>query len=279
MPKRLSEDQIAQFGRDGFTSPVDVFSAAEIARYRAGLEQFEAAQGHPLDGSQRAKGYVLFDWQYDMLTHPNVLDAIEDLIGANILLFHCTAWLKEPDGAGFVSWHQDSTYFGLEPAVQVTSWMALSASTPESACIRVLPGSHTDGQLPWYNGETKNNLLSSGQNVKLEVDEAKTVFMPLAAGQMSLHHTHAVHGSNPNMSEHRRLGFGVSYIPTDASQTGDSHSGAILVRGVDDHGNFPAETPAAGNADPASVAAHADALRMFRENSREKGNLTVDRLG
>ncbi len=116
MPKKLSEEQIAQYRRDGFTFPVDIFSAEEVASYRAGLEAFESAQGHVLDGSQRAKGYLLFDWQYDMVTHPCVLDAVEDLIGPNILLFHCTAWIKEPDGKGFVSWHQDSTYFGLEPA-------------------------------------------------------------------------------------------------------------------------------------------------------------------
>ncbi len=279
MPKKLSEEQVAQYRRDGFTFPVDIFSTDEVARYRAGLEGFEAAQGRALDGSQRAKGYLLFDWQYEMVSHPYVLDAVEDLIGPNILLFHCTAWIKEPDRKGFVSWHQDSTYFGLEPAEQVTAWMALSASTLETGCIHVLPGSHQQGQIPWYAGETDGNLLSSGQIVKMDVDEARSVAMPLAAGQMSMHHTHAVHGSEPNEGTERRIGFGVSYIPTHAWQTGECKSGAILVRGVDNYENFAVEAPATGNADAASRACHAEGLRMYRENSREKGNQTVDRLG
>lgn len=279
MAKRLSEEQIAQYERDGYTFPVDVFTVDEVAAYRARLEQFEAAQGHPLDGSQRAKGYLLFDWTYEMTTHPAVLDAVEDLIGPNILLFYCTAWLKQPDGAGFVSWHQDSTYYGLEPAEQVTAWLALSASTPESGCVRVLPGTHKAGQIPWYREADDNNLLTSGQVAKMEIDQSKAVDMPLAPGQMSLHHTHVVHGSNPNTGNHRRLGFGVSYIPTHLRQTGECRSGALLVRGEDGYGNFAPETPPTGNADAAATAAHTEALAQFRANAREKGNLTVDRLG
>ena len=279
MPKRLSDDQITQYGLDGCTFPVDVFTADEVAGYRKGLEAFEAAQGGPLNGSQRAKGYLLFDWQYEMITHPAVLDAIEDLIGPDILVFYCTAWLKQPDGAGFVSWHQDATYYGLEPAEQVTAWLALSESTPQSGCVRVLPGTHTAGQRPWYREADENNLLTSGGVTKMEIDDSRAIDMTLAPGQMSLHHTHVVHGSNPNTGPERRLGCCASYIPTHVRQTGDCRSGALLVRGEDGYGNFVPETPPVGNADAASAASHAEALALFRASAREKGNQTVDRLG
>lgn len=277
MPKRLSEAQVAQYRDQGYTFPVDVFTPQEVARYRASLEEFEAEQGRSLWGAQKSKCYLLFDWAHEMITHSNVLDAVEDVIGPDILAFYSTAWFKEPGAPHFVSWHQDATYFGLEPAEQVTAWMALSPSTPESGCVSVLPATHKDGLLDCHNDPEDTNLLTSGQNVDLEIDFSRTVDMVLSPGQMSLHHTHAVHGSNPNRSTERRLGLCVHYIPTSVCQVGDCHSTALLVRGVDSYGNFALETPPQGNADSAAVAAHAEALRLFRANAEEQGNPTGNR--
>jgi len=278
MPKRLTSEQVEQYRRDGFTFPVPVYTADEVARYRASLEAFETAQGGPLDGAQRAKSYLLFDWAFEMITHPNVLDAVEDVIGPNILAFYCTAWLKPADDRAFVSWHQDSTYFGLEPAEQVAAWLALSASAPRNGCVRILPGSHTGGQFPVRYQVDDDNLLTSGQNTDFAIDESSAVDITLLPGELSLHHTHAVHGSNPNHSGHRRLGFCISYIPTHVFQTGECRSPAILVRGVDEFGHFAPEMPPTGNADATSRAEHARSLALFRANAREKGNRTVDRL-
>lgn len=277
MPKRLSEEQVAQYERDGYTFPIDVFSAAEVAGFRARLEAVEGAQGAPLHGPQKSKSYLLYDWVYEMITHANVLDAAEDVIGPNILAFYGTAWLKEPGAPHFVSWHQDATYFGLAPAEQVTAWLALSPSTPESGCVCVLPATHKDGQFPVNCDVVDANLLTSGQNVDMEIDVSKTVDMVLAPGQMSLHHTHAVHGSNPNKSTGRRLGVCVHYIPTHLHQLGECRATALLVRGEDEFGNFALETPPVGDGDAASAAVHAEALRLFRANAEEQGNITGDR--
>jgi len=279
MPKILTSDQVSQYQRDGFTYPVSVFTAAEVARYRTSLETFEAGQGGPLDGGQRAKSYLLFDWVHDMVTHPKVLDGVEDLIGPDLILFYCTAWLKPPDAEAFVSWHQDATYFGLEPARQVTAWLALTASTRENGCVRVMPGSHTDGLQSWHSQPEKNNLLTSGQHLDIDVKESRLVDMELGVGQMSLHHTHLVHGSNPNHGSERRLGFCASFIPASVHQVGEHRSPAMLVRGKDEFGHFLPEAPPTGNADAPSRAEHARALNLFRANAREKGNLSVDRLG
>ncbi len=278
MPKRLTEDQVRQYSDHGYTFPIDVFSADEVARYRDRLESYEAEQGRPLNGLERAKSYLLFNWVHEMVTHPNVLDAVEDVIGPDILVFYSSTWIKEASGPGFVSWHQDSTYFGLEPAMHVTAWMALSASTVESGCIKVLPGSHNDGQLPVRYEDPGDNLLTSGQHVVADIDQSKTIDMVLAPGQMSLHHTHALHGSNPNTSADRRIGFCISYIPTSVHQVGKSRSNALLVRGRDSHGHFGAEIPPVGNADDVSRATHGAALELFRSVAREKGNTTVERL-
>ncbi len=281
MPKRLSEDQAAQYRRDGYAFPVDVFSAEEVAAFRRRLDEIEAAQGRPLFGYQKQKTYLLFRWAFEAVTHPAMLDAVEDLIGPDIMVFNFSTWIKHPESAGMVSWHQDSTYFGLEPGEQVTAWFALSPATSESGCIRVLPGSHRLGQVPArVNAVPKNNLLSSGQLVEYPVDEAATVEMPLAPGQASFHHTYLIHGSNPNRSKQPRIGFSISYIPTHVRQFGDRRSTALLVRGTDTYGNFDRETaPPAADCDAAATAMHEACVIRYRENAKEKGNVSAARKG
>ena len=149
----------------------------------------------------------------ELVRHPKVLDAVESIIGPNILIYHLTSWLKEPHEPSHVSWHQDGTYFGLEPAEQITAWIALTDSTPEMGCIQLLPGSHAIGQRPHRDTSTPGNLLSRGQTIRAQARLHEVVLMPLRAGQVSLHHTHIVHCSEPNRTGQRRIGIGVSYIP------------------------------------------------------------------
>ena len=151
MPASLSSEQIAQYQRDGFLFPVDCLTPEEVRHYRNRLEDFEREQGDTfgrLPDLVRSKSHLLFTWMDELVRHPKVLDAVESVIGPNILIYHLTSWLKEPNDPAHVSWHQDGTYFGLEPAEQITAWIALTDSTPEMGCIKLLPGSHMIGQRP-----------------------------------------------------------------------------------------------------------------------------------
>ena len=148
-----------------------------------------------------------------------MLDAVEDLIGPDIRLFHLTVWPKDAGTGAYVSWHQDATYFALEPVCHVTAWVALTDASIEAGCMEVVPGSHKLGQLRHADMQDPDNLLSRGQTLAVDVDRSKTAFMPVKAGQFSLHHTHLVHNSRPNRSNDRRIGLGISYIPTHARCT------------------------------------------------------------
>ena len=197
MPASLSPAQVAQYQRDGFLFPVDCLTPDEVRYFRGRLEDFEREQGDTfgkLPNLVRSKSHMLFTWMDALVRHPKVLDAVESMLGPDILIYHLTSWLKEPNDPAHVSWHQDGTYFGLEPAEQITAWIALTDATPEMGCIKLLPGSHVIGQRPHKDTFSPGNLLSRGQTIDHpRLDYTKYVMMPLKAGQVSLHHTHIVH--------------------------------------------------------------------------------------
>jgi len=262
MPKVLSPAQIAQFQRDGYVHPIRVMSAAQAATLRARLEAFEAASGGPLKGAFRHKTHLLFAWLGDLVHHPTILDAVEDLHGPDLFCWSSSFFIKEPRNPAFVSWHQDSTYWGLNKPDVVTAWIALSPSIKANGAMEVIPGSHHLNQVPHRDTFAKDNMLTRGQEVAVEVDATKAVTIELQPGEMSLHHVLLVHGSAPNPSDLRRIGFAARYIPTSVKQLAGERDSATLVRGNDVHGHFEHEPRATRDLDPAFLALHADiALR------------------
>ena len=267
----LSAQQVEQYQRNGYLFPIDCLTPDEVAHYRGKLEAFEAAQGNTfgrLPDLVRSKSHLLFSWMDALVRHPKVLDSVEAIVGPNILIYHLTSWLKEPRDGAFVSWHQDGTYFGLEPAEQVTAWIALTDSTEDMGCVKLLPGSHAIGQQPHRDAVAPGNLLSRGQTIDRKLDYNNFVTMPLRAGQISLHHTHLVHRSDSNRTDERRIGIGVSYIPTHCRLVNDIRVMASLVRGHDAHGHFDPEPRPTGDFDAGSRAAHAASVNRFFESNK-----------
>ena len=270
MGKKLTDAQIAHYHREGFVYPVDAFTPERARRYRHAMEEFEAAQGQELGKGHNFKPHLLFTWVDEIVHHSTVLDAIEDVIGPDIRLFHLSVWPKNAGDAAYVSWHQDATYFGLEPAVQVTAWVALTDASIEAGCMEVIPGSHKLGQLHHAERADAKNLLSRGQTVTAEFDKSRTEFMPVGAGQFSLHHTHLIHNSRPNLSADRRIGLGISYIRTNVRCTSAARLTAMLVRGSDRYGHFDDEPRPQVDFGAAERAAHADAVARFRASNAEQ---------
>jgi ectoine hydroxylase-related dioxygenase (phytanoyl-CoA dioxygenase family) len=259
MTKLLAPEAVSRYRTDGVHFPVRVLSAEEAAYYRRRLEDHERSTGAPLQGNWRHKVHLLFTWADALVNHPKILDAVEDLIGRDILCWTTNFFIKEPDNTAFVSWHQDSTYWGLEPDDVVTAWLAFTPATPENGCMQVIPGSHKVDQLPHVDTFDRDNLLSRGQEIAVAVEHSKARCVVLEPGEMSLHHIKLVHGSEPNRSGDRRIGLAIRYIPTYVRQTKVRDS-AMLVRGVDRYGHFDAEPRPKTDLDAAALAAHADAV-------------------
>jgi ectoine hydroxylase-related dioxygenase (phytanoyl-CoA dioxygenase family) len=264
MSKKLTPEQFAQYDRDGYVCPVDAFSPERVAAWHERLQAFERVEGQKMTRGHNFKPHLLFPWVDEIVHSPEILDAVEDLIGPNIRLFHLSVWPKDPGTGTYVSWHQDATYFALDPICHVTAWVALTDAPVESGCMEVVPGSHKLGQLRHADMQDTNNLLSRGQTLAAEVDQSRTAYMAVKAGQFSLHHTHLVHNSRPNRSTQRRVGLGISYIPTHARCTMPTRVSAMLVRGEDTYGHFDEERRPLFEAGPQERTFHARAVATFR---------------
>ena len=256
MPKLLSEAETAAFWRDGFHYPVRVLTDAEVRRCRDALEAHEAATGGPIASNMRHKVHLLFPWAADLVRHPRILDAVEDLLGPDILCWSTSFFIKEARTPDYVSWHQDATYWGLDPDDVVTAWVAFTDATPQNGYMQFIPGTHKIDQLPHMDTFHRDNLLSRGQEIAVDVDTSKAVGIALQAGEMSLHHIKLVHGSEPNRSDDRRIGLAIRYIPTYVKQTKVRDS-AMLVRGVDKYHHFDDEPRPRADLDADALAAHA----------------------
>ena len=264
MPKMLTPAQIEQYREEGFVSPIRVMSEAAAGEYRRRLEVFEATSGGPLGGDLRHKSHLLFTWLSELIRHDRILDAVEDLYGPDLLCWSTNFFIKEKANPAFVSWHQDSTYWGLSKPDVVSAWIAFTPAHSGNGAMQVIPGTHKTDQMPHRDTFDKHNLLTRGQEVAVDVDAGKAVTITLEPGEMSLHHVRLVHGSPPNTSDDRRIGFAIRYVPTSVSQIAGTDS-ATLVRGTDRFHHFELEPSPSHDLDPALVALH---KRITERNAR-----------
>jgi non-haem Fe2+, alpha-ketoglutarate-dependent halogenase len=250
----LSPEAVARYHRDGFYFPVPVMSEVEAGALRAQLEAFEARSGQPLAGNYRHKVHLLFTWAWDLVHHAPILDVVESVLGPDILCWTTNSFIKEARDPGFVSWHQDSTYWGLSTPDVMTAWVAFSPSSIEAGAMKMIPGSHGE-QVSHRDTFNKHNLLTRGQEIAVEVDQSKAVDIVLRPGEMSLHHVRIFHGSEPNRTDDRRIGLAIRYIPTHVRQIIGT-DGAVLVRGVDRYRHFVAEPRPDADLSEQALAAH-----------------------
>jgi non-heme Fe2+,alpha-ketoglutarate-dependent halogenase len=249
-----------QFDAQGYYFPIDAFAPEEIIEYRRAFDALEAREG-------REKSQVgLFDRHRDlefvwrMATQPTILQCIEAIVGPNVFLLSSLFFCKYPpppptlahrikaifgaasNEAKFVDWHQDLTYWGLDPAYAITAWIALDDSDVENGCMRAIPGSHRQGIVEHTTSSEKGNLLNRNQAIrKDQIDESKAVDLALRAGQVSLHHGAVFHASNPNRSTRRRCGLAVRYTHPGVRPIANAKATVrhpILLRGIDDPRHF-----------------------------------------
>ena len=241
MPKVLSEAAIAQYERDGFYHPIRALGADEVARCRRDVEKVERERMDDIGGAFRHKPHLLLKSLDAAVRNETILDVVEDMIGPDIFVWASLFFTKDPGDPRYVGWHQDSTYWGLSGPEVVNVWLALSPATVANGAMKIVPGSHLIGQISHRETYNKKSLLTRGQEIETEIDEAAAVDIELEPGEISLHHIRVIHGSGPNKGDDRRMGFTIRYIPTHLHQI-YGRDRALLVRGKDTYGHFDHET-------------------------------------
>jgi len=273
MPKKLTPEQVETFQRDGFVFPVPVLSDEDVAYFNDGIRRTEEHIGGSLmgfGGKYRANLHLACKWVNDLVRHPAVLDAVEDLIGPDILVWTSRFFLKDPHQQDGAAWHQDATYFDLEPPEMVTPWVALSDAPIESGCMEVIPGSPNLGQLQHQSGIAKSSLNLGGQAIVDAFDDSNTIFGALSVGEMSIHHCRLVHRSGGNDCDFRRMGLAIPYIPAHVKRPHGMRMPAMLVRGEDKYGHFDLVDGASEDFAPDAVALHNKVFDLYVEAHKEQ---------
>jgi hypothetical protein len=267
--KALTADQLAYYRHNGFAFPFPALDTREVEACLAGLHRLETALGCAVadaDPKWRSHGHAHSPWFADLIRHPRILDAVEDVIGPNILVWTSTFFIKEPDSKTFAAWHQDGTYFGLTPNEQVCAWVALTDASQEAGCMEHVSFHGAPRQLHHAPLGLKHSINRAGQTIMETFDRSKPVAMALRAGEFSLHHEFAIHRSARNHAAHRRIGIGLNYIPTHVRVDGPLRCKAMLVRGEDRYGHFDLFDPPGAERDAAALATHQAVSDAYRAN-------------
>jgi len=245
----FGQSEVAQYWDDGFVFPIRVLSEQEASDCRLELEALEhdyrnADLPRPLREYLRVHSHTVLPLAAKLATHAKVLDAVQAILGSNLMIWGAEFFIKEAKSNKVVSMHQDLTYWGFgDTSDQVTAWIALSPATVESGCMDLVKASHKNSILPHTDTHAENNMLSRGQEVDVDVKDEDRTSIVLQSGEMSLHHGLTIHGSKENRTNDRRIGFAVRYINPDAVQLGNHREYAMMARGIDTTANFKHYAP------------------------------------
>ncbi len=237
-PKALTAEQIAAFNRDGYLSPLNLFSEAEVAEHRRYFDQLLAnvlASGQ--DNYSIKTAHLLYGKVYDLLTDQRIVAYVKDLLGENVVGWGSHYFCKLPGDGKTVGWHQDAGYWPLTPSQAITVWLAIDDADRENACMKFIPGSHHFGHLTYQLTEESDPSILN-QVVPEAEKFGAPVYNELRAGQMSIHSDLLLHGSEANTSTRRRNGLAIRYTTADVRAEMGWNEKGVLVSGSDPSGHW-----------------------------------------
>jgi len=233
-----------RFAASGYAFPIDVMSETDAASFRARIEALEAGPiGHGLPAQRlyRFKPYLIFKWAAELVRHPGVLRAVEQVIGPDIMVWATGLFIKEPHDPTVIRWHQDGFHMDLSDNEKaVRAWIALTETTVANGTMSFIPGSHLYGFIPHAEDDASKHIALRGEHIRDPEGADSAVPVCLTPGQMSLHHIRTIHGSPGNTSARRRMTLAITFVPPQVRPLSGRDT-ATLVQGVDRHGHWMAE--------------------------------------
>ena len=233
MISKLGQEQRAHYSRNGFVFPLKAITGEHANRCNDYLQSYAAEELAQLTYPWRYKSYLLFTWVYDLVTHPRILDAVESVLGPDLRVLSADIWDKPPSKTRYISWHQDASYWLMNPLEITTVWIALTPTTPENGCMQFIPGSHTNGLHIHVESDADENILSKGQSIDHLIDKDTAVCCELKPGEFSMHSPLLAHASGPNHTSTPRIGIAIRYLSASVAQIEGPPLSCLLVRGND----------------------------------------------
>ncbi|XP_078403198.1 putative alpha-ketoglutarate-dependent hypophosphite dioxygenase [Cetorhinus maximus] len=245
------------YENNGYLTGLHILDKKELALATQNFSALEDKFGKVYTQYSLHNVHLQYKWVMDLAANPLVLQAIIAVLGPNVILLDSRFICKYPasdvphknDVVPYVAWHQDIRYWGFDGGPVASMWLALDDVDEENGVLQVIPGSHKLGLQEHGTSTIPGNMLTSNQEIPKHLVEAeKAVLCPLKAGQMSIHDGLTVHFSEPNMSNRRRCGFVIRYIPTTAYPIEDadrprSFPATVLVAGDDRFNHFRNNAP------------------------------------
>lgn len=235
----LTTDQVERFNRDGYLSPLDVFAADEIRRYREFFDRVLAdalAQGK--DSYSISSAHLKHPEAWELLCNPRIVAYVRDLLGPDVVGWGSHFFCKLPRDGKRVDWHQDCSYWPLTPTKTVTVWLAIDDADEENGCMEVVAGSHRFELIEFDQSDSgSGNVLN--QTVRDPERYGEIRRTPVSAGQVSIHSDLLLHGSPPNDSARRRCGLTLRYCPADVQAHLGWNAKGVVVAGTADPALWP----------------------------------------
>ncbi len=247
------------YNENGFYLPLNVLDNDKANLSAKKLQNIYNNPPYNIQHPWNLQAHLLADWIYELCVSPKLLDAVEEVIGPNILIQSADIFIKPANGKKHINWHQDANYWGLDPYELVTGWIAITDVNLDNGCMNYLPKSHLHQKIEHKETLDKNSDLTRGQEINLEINDNDVVPVILKKGQAALHHCLLAHGSGPNKTDFPRIGIAVRYLPTHIKQTKGPPITMILARGIDKYNNFKMDKIPTGDFDSKSIVEHAKA--------------------
>ncbi|MGI9474741.1 MAG: phytanoyl-CoA dioxygenase family protein [Rubripirellula sp.] len=238
-PQLLTDEQIANWNRDGYLGPLDVYDSGEIDDIRVYFDRLLAdaiAEGR--DSYSISSAHLKHARVWEMLTHPTIVRYAADLLGEDVVGWGSHFFCKLPGDGKSVDWHQDCSYWPLTPTKAVTVWLAIDDADKANGCMEVYTGSQTHGLIDFDVSDSDDgNVLD--QSVANPEQYGAHRLTPLRAGQISIHSDLLVHGSAPNDSDRRRCGLTLRYCPASVTAYLGWNQKGVVVSGRTDPKAWP----------------------------------------
>jgi len=246
----INLNQKLQFEKDGFLDGVEIISENEMEVFREKFDKLEKTFPEGKFPGQFDNLHFKHRFLADLCVLPNLVNTMSNLLGPDLVLLNTTIMTKYPskvEGPAFVGYHQDMKYWGMDPKISATAWIAVDPAGPNNGSMVFLPGSHTAGLQDHGTTECENNILQGSQHIFLdEEEESRLVQSKLAPGNASFHGGLTVHGSPVNTGCTRRCGLVVAYTTPEVRmskmeydiQYEEDFRKPVLVKGSDKFGRM-----------------------------------------